>query len=131
MAVFGAPTAQDDHAARACRAARAILERTASMTSASSSRPRFHIGINSGQALIGNIGSEDYRNFTVIGDTTNLAARLQNVAKPGEIVVGSATADQLDDSFSLAPMGHVRVKGRRRAVEVFSLAVGHPDAGDP
>lgn len=56
FAILGAPTPRPDHAARACRAAQAILERT-------------------GPALVGNIGSDEYRNFTAIGDTTNVAAR--------------------------------------------------------
>ena len=83
--------------------------------------PRFHIGVNSGPALVGNIGSEAYRNFTAIGDTTNLAARLQDVAKPGEVVVGPLTAAQLDGAFALSSLGSVTVKGRTEPTEVFDL----------
>jgi class 3 adenylate cyclase len=121
MAVFGAPKVQPDHAARACRAALAVLARTESLATGPQPGPRFHIGVNSGPALVGNIGSETYRNFTAIGDTTNLAARLQDVAKPGEVVIGPLTAAQLDGAFQLASLGAINVKGRAESAEVFVL----------
>ena len=121
MAVFGAPKPEPDHASRACSAALAILERTEPLASGPQGGPRFHIGVNSGPALVGNIGSEDYRNFTAIGDTTNLAARLQDIAKPGDVVVGPATAADLDDRFELSPLGPVHVKGRAQPTEAFGL----------
>jgi class 3 adenylate cyclase len=121
MAVFGAPKPDPNHAARACRAAVAILERTESLASGSQPGPRFHIGVNSGPALVGNIGSEAYRNFTAIGDTINLAARLQDVAKPGEIVIGPLTARELDGAFELSPLGPIMVKGRAEPAESFVL----------
>lgn len=121
MAVFGAPRAQPDHAARACRAALAILERTEPLASGPQPGPRFHIGVNSGPTLVGNIGSEEYRNFTAIGDTTNLAARLQGVAKPGEIVIGPTTAAMVEGSFTLTSVGPVTVKGRVEPAEVYAL----------
>ena len=120
VAVFGAPTPRADHANRACRAALAILERTAPLASGSTGGPRFHIGINSGPALVGNIGSEDYRNFAAIGDTTNVAARLQSEAKAGEIVLGPETARLLDGSLPLTALGPVRVKGRSQPVQAFT-----------
>jgi class 3 adenylate cyclase len=121
MAVFGAPTAQADHARRACRAAQAIIERTDPLAAGAPAGPRFHIGVNSGHALVGNIGSEDYRNFTAIGDTTNVAARLQGIAQPGEVVIGPETARLLGDDFALASLGSVSVKGRVQAVEAYAL----------
>lgn len=124
FAIFGAPTARADHAERACRAARAILERTAHLTEPPSGGPQFSIGINSGPALVGNIGSDEYRNFTAIGDTTNVASRLQNLAGPGEIVIGPETARQIGGSHTLIPMGPVTVKGRAQPVEAFRMAVG-------
>ena len=120
VAVFGAPTPRADHANRACRAALAILERTAPLASGPTGGPRFHIGINSGPALVGNIGSEEYRNFAAIGDTTNVAARLQSEAKAGEIVLGPETARLLDGSLPLTALGPVRVKGRSQPVQAFT-----------
>lgn len=131
FAVFGAPTPRPDHAARACRAATAILERTAPFADAPLAGPRFCIGLNSGPALVGNIGSEEFRNFTAIGDTTNVASRLQALAGPGEIVVGPETARALEGSVELLPLGPVAVKGRIGAVEAFRLATALDEPSEP
>jgi len=122
FAVFGAPMARADHAARACRAASAILARTARFAEEPMGGPRFCIGLNSGPTLVGNIGSDEFRNFTAIGDTTNVAARLQGLAGAGEIVIGPETARMLDGSVALVPLGPVQVKGRAGSVEAFRLA---------
>ncbi len=123
FAIFGAPTPRPDHAARACRAAHAILERTAHLAAPPTSGPRFRIGINSGPALVGNIGSDEYRNFTAIGDTTNIAARLQAAAEAGDVIIGSETARQLGGEVELAPLGAIVVKGRTQPVEAYRLRV--------
>ena len=121
FAVFGAPTERADHAARACRAAHRILEATAPLAAPPTNGPRFSIGINSGPALVGNIGSDEYRNFTAIGDTTNVASRLEGLAGPGEIVLGPLTARMLEGIVRAEPMGAVAVKGRSQAVEAFRV----------
>ena len=121
FAIFGAPTLRADHAARACRAAREILERTAHLGEPPISGPRFSIGINSGPALVGNIGSDDYRNFTAIGDTTNVASRLQNAARAGEIVIGPETARLLDGTWEMVALGAIPVKGRSNTVDAFRI----------
>jgi class 3 adenylate cyclase len=121
FAVFGAPTPRSDHAVRACRAAHRLLDATAPLAEAPTNGPRFSIGVNSGPALVGNIGSDEYRNFTAIGDTTNVAARLQGLAGPGEIVIGPLTARLLGEGVALEPMGAVSVKGRAQAVEAFRV----------
>jgi class 3 adenylate cyclase len=128
MAVFGAPNPQPDHALRACRAAAAILERTELIAAAETGAPRFHIGINTGPALVGNIGSDEYRNFTAIGDTTNIAARLQGIAEPGRVVVGPETAAAVASAFELEPLGRVSVKGRPEPVEACVLGRRSPAA---
>jgi len=119
MAVFGAPIPHADHAARACRAAqrmhRAIEE------AAHSGGPRFRIGVNSGPALVGNIGSEEFRNFTAIGDTTNVAQRLQATADPGQTIVGQATASALGNDARLSPIPPLQVKGREQPVQSYLL----------
>ncbi|HET7028159.1 MAG TPA: adenylate/guanylate cyclase domain-containing protein [Candidatus Limnocylindrales bacterium] len=121
MAVFGAPHAQPDHALRACRAAAAVIDRTERVAVGPPAGPRFHVGINTGPALVGNIGSDEYRNFTAIGDTTNLAARLQDVAEPGRVVIGPETAAAVAGAFPLDTLGAVKVKGRIEPVEAFAL----------
>jgi class 3 adenylate cyclase len=121
MAVFGAPRHRLHHASHAARAALAVLDATDRIASEQETRPRFRIGLNSGPALVGNLGSDEYRNFTAIGDTVNLAQRLQALAEPGEIVVGPETAAMLDDRFRLAPLGPHLVKGKAAPVEPFRL----------
>lgn len=121
FAVFGAPTPRPDHALGACRAANVILERTEHLSRPPLAGPRFSIGINTGPALVGNIGSDEYRNFTAIGDTTNVAARLQHVAGAGEIVIGPETARRLGGSVRLTSLGAIAVKGRSQPVEAHRM----------
>lgn len=124
MAVFGAPIANTDHAARACRAARRMhraVEIAAAPDSDAAATPRFRIGINSGPALVGNIGSEEFRNFTAIGDTTNVAQRLQVSADPGQIVIGPVTAAALGADADLTSIPPTLVKGREQPVQSYLL----------
>ncbi len=124
MAVFNAPERQPDHARRAIAAARAIHAGIDAI--ARPGEPRFGIGINTGPAVVGNIGGEDFRNFTAIGDTTNTAARLQGQAAAGEIVVGAETASRLGAAAPLSPRGKVTLKGKAEPVAAFVL-----DPSDP
>ena len=121
MAVFGAPIAHADHAARACRAARRMVEAVEVATADATDAPRFRIGINTGPALVGNIGSEEFRNFTAIGDTTNVAQRLQAAAEPGQVVIGPATASALGAEAAVTPLPPVLVKGREQPVQSYLL----------
>jgi class 3 adenylate cyclase len=130
MAIFNAPQPHADHALRAARAALDIQAAIAEIgTEFESSPPQFGIGINTGPALLGNIGSAEFRNFTAIGDTTNTAARLQAIAPAGGIVVGPVTARMLSSLASLAPLGAVTVKGKPEPIEVCSLLA--IDGGPP
>lgn len=121
MALFGAPARQPDHAGRAARAALDLQEAVAAATADRPDWPRFGVGVNTGPALVGNIGAEQMRTFTAIGDTTNLAARLQGLAGPGEVVVGQRTADQLGARAVLDTREPVPVKGKREPVHTFLL----------
>ena len=118
MAVFNAPTRHADHAVRAARAA---LEIHKQVEATISGGPRFGIGLNTGPAIVGNIGSDSYRNFTAVGDTTNLAARLTAEAAPGEIVVGATTADAVRQVARLRPLPELTVKGKSAPVQAFVL----------
>lgn len=120
MAVFNAPVRQADHAARAARAGLRLQQATAQVA-AGRDWPPFRVGVNSGPALVGNIGSAEMRNFTAIGDTTNLAARLQALAEPGEVVIGPITRELLGDRADLRPLGLVPVKGKSEPVAAFVL----------
>jgi len=123
MAVFGAPIAHADHAIRACRAARRMTAAVEAAAADATDAPRFRIGINTGPALVGNIGSEEFRNFTAIGDTTNVAQRLQASAEPGQVVIGpaTATATALGADAAVTPLPPLLVKGREQPVESYLL----------
>ena len=88
IVVFNAVTEQPDHAVRAARAALAIRSEADRLAADHSSWPRFRIAVNTGPAMVGNVGADLQRSFTVIGDTINLAARLQATAPPGEVSSG-------------------------------------------
>jgi adenylate cyclase len=120
MALFNAPVRQPDHPQRAARAGLAIQARIAELTGGREGVPRFRIGIATGPALVGNVGSEEVRSFTAIGDTVNLAARLQTAAEVGSVVVAEATARLLVGA-RLRPLGDLGLKGKTRDVGAFEL----------
>ncbi len=120
MAIFNAPRPQPDHALRAARAALAMQRAVGEMPGATT-RPRFRVGINSGPALVGNIGGAEIRNYLAIGDTTNLAARLQTYAEEGSVVLGAATYQLIRDHAMVRPLGTPQLKGKSQPVEVYEL----------
>jgi class 3 adenylate cyclase len=120
MVVFNAPTPQPDHARRAARAALAMQHAVRSLPDPGG-RPQFRIGINSGPALVGNIGAAEVRNFSAIGDTTNLAARLQTFAPVGSVVIGPRTYELIRDVADVRSLGTPELKGKSEAVQVYEL----------
>jgi adenylate cyclase len=127
MAFFGAPLPQPDHAARAVRAGLAMLEAVERLNvdRRAQGRPEWAIGVGiaSGPVIVGNVGSARHADFTVIGDTVNLASRLEgeNKALGTRILVSEATAKALGENFSLRPRGEVKVKGKEKPVAVFEI----------
>jgi adenylate cyclase len=83
----------------------------------------FRVGINTGPAVVGNVGAAGRRSFAVIGDTTNTAARLMSVGGPGDVTTARATWERLPASRDGTSLGEVRVKGRRTPVEAWHLQV--------
>ena len=120
MAIFNAPSPQPDHALRAARAALAMQRGVGEMLTAGT-RPQFRVGLNSGIALVGNIGAAEMRSFSAIGDTTNLAARLQTYAAEGTVVIGASTYDLIRERAIVRPLGSPRLKGKSQPVEVYEL----------
>jgi adenylate cyclase len=126
-AAFGAPVATADHAARAVRAALDMRRRLAAWNAARRERDqaplRHGIGIHTGTVLAGNIGSPDRLSYALVGDSVNLASRIQGLTKElgGDILVSSTTRSKLDASVALEPLHAVRVKGHTAEIDVYRV----------
>ena len=121
IVAFNTVTEQPDHAMRAARAALAIRSGTDRLGADHPSWPRFRIAVNTGPAVVGNVGADLQRSFTVIGNTINLAARLQATAPPGDVVVGPMTREDLGDRATVIPLGAASLKGRREPIPIYRL----------
>jgi len=131
MAIFNAPQPQSDHALRAARAALGMQQAIAALPGVEG-RPRFRVGLNTGPALVGNIGAAAIRTYSAIGDTTNLAARLQTWADPGKVVISASTYARIRDVVEVRSLGAPELKGKSVVVEVFELvALRDEVANDP
>ncbi len=117
MALFGAPVAHEDDAERAVRAALQMQQTLAAFSRELGAPVRMRIGVNSGEVLVGALraGGE----YTAMGDTVNVAARLQTAAEPGQVLVGPATHTETAEVVSYEPAGLVDVRGRDEAVNAF------------
>jgi class 3 adenylate cyclase len=121
MAIFNAPVRQRDHALRAAHAALRAQEATGAVAAQHEGWPRFRVGINSGPALVGNLGAAELRNFTAIGDTVNLAARLEGQAGVGEVVVSGSTRAHLGDAAVVEALGGLTLKGKAAPTDAYRL----------
>jgi class 3 adenylate cyclase len=121
MVVFNAVGDQPDHALRAARAALSLREEAERLAAGHPDWPRFRIGVNSGPAVVGNVGAGGHRSFSVIGDTTNVAARIQSAARPGQVLLGPATYEQLREAAIVKSLGPVELKGKRGPIELYML----------
>jgi adenylate cyclase len=137
MAFWGAPAPATDHAARACetalRSQRKLAELRSQANGSAMAGIRARIGIATGDVLVGNVGSHERFNYTVMGDTVNLASRLEGLNKMygTEILVSDAAYQAARDHIVARPVGVVRVKGKSQCVQVWeplSLA-SDDDAG--
>ena len=128
MAYFGAPLAQADHAARALRCARAMDAslRRLNQQRAAAGAPglRLGIGIHSGRVVLGDIGAARRREFTVIGHTVNIAARLENLTKEigRPILLSAETARRAGSVDGLSSVGPVEIRGQTEPMQVFALS---------
>ena len=124
MAVFGAPIDMPDHAQRAIRTALEMQERLAEWNAERREGPelRIRIGINSGKAVAGEIGSINKKEYTVLGDTVNTASRLESsVARPGTVVIGPNTCEAAGHLFECRPLGAFSLKGKEREVQAYEV----------
>jgi len=134
MAFFGAPLPVEDHAERAVRAALALMgsldawnrDRTADGLDAIAIR----VAIHSGPVVVGDIGSASRVDYTVLGNTVNVAARLEEfVAQPGTIAVGETTHNAVKHLFQTEHLGDVQLKGLSRKIGAFRIVSGDPPGG--
>ena len=120
MVTFNITTEQPDHAARAARAALAFQGSSARVAAEHPEWPRFRVGVNTGPVAVGVVGGGDSLGYTVLGDTVNVAARLEGLAPVGGVAIGGATLRALPGA-QVSPLGPVAVKGRRESVEAWRL----------
>ncbi|MEU3170155.1 adenylate/guanylate cyclase domain-containing protein [Streptosporangium sp. NPDC006930] len=122
LALFNAPARQEDHALAAVRAGLAMQRAAEEIAEGMPGYPRFRIGINTGEALVGNIGSPELRGFNAMGDCVNVAARLEGIAEPGSVVIGQSTLDLVGPRAETRPLGPLSLKGRAQPVHAYVLA---------
>ncbi len=125
MALFNTPVHQEDHALRAVTTALQIQQELAVFSEQFEPQYRMKInfGIHSGRAVVGNVGTHHIMDFTALGDTVNLASRLQVLSKNGQVLISQATYEQLGDHIQVREVGWQTVKGRSESVMVYE-AIG-------
>ena len=135
MCIFGAPFSSGDDALRGVRCAidmrrnfRALVRSGAVGDDARALD--VHIGVNTGKVVAGTVGSPRRMEYTALGDTVNTAARLEGIAKSGQIVVGPLTAALVQDEIGLVPMGAVNLKGKGKGLQVFEVPDNDDDEVD-
>ncbi|HEV7764899.1 MAG TPA: adenylate/guanylate cyclase domain-containing protein [Thermoanaerobaculia bacterium] len=126
MAFFGAPIVQDDHADRAIMAGLMMMERIDqwNVERVREGLPivKIRVGINSGPAVVGNVGTEKRVDYTVLGSSVNIASRLESgVAKPGQLVVSQNTLDRVMGSFNTESLGEFALKGLQQKMPVYAV----------
>jgi adenylate cyclase len=131
LAVFDAPTPRPNHEFRAAVSALEIQAAIAATNAGAEDAPQFRIGINTGPALVGNIGSDELRSFNVLGDAVNVASRLETSAEPGTVLIGEATYRAIADRVRVSPLGAIQLKGKEVPIETYRLEriVSHSDQG--
>lgn len=117
LALWNAPTLQEQHARLALEGALAMRDATA----AAGDEMRYGIGVHTGEAVVGNLGSERYLHYTAIGDAVNLAARLQSAAAGGTVICSAATLEAAGPGVRTKELGALTVKGRKNPVEAYEV----------
>jgi class 3 adenylate cyclase/tetratricopeptide (TPR) repeat protein len=130
MALFGAPLAHEDHAVRACYAAlrmqEAVREYTEAMRRTHGVEVQIRAGLHSGEVVVRSVGSDLRMDYSAVGQTTHLAARMEQLATPGTVRLTAATLRLAEGLVQATPLGPVPVKGMPEAVEVYELVGAGP-----
>ncbi len=125
MAVFNAPFDLDDYIYKAVCTAKDIASGSAELQEKLQKRfgktISFGIGVNCGNAVVGNIGCEARMDYTAIGDTVNTAARLESNAKPGQILISQDVYEQVKERVQVTEVGVIPLKGKSNGVFVYSV----------
>src|SRR5262245_34224858 len=125
MALFGAPLAQEDHAVRACFAALRMQELVRQYSEQAHAKyhvdVQIQVGLDSGEVVVRAIGSDVHMDYTAVGQTTHLASRMQQLAKPGSILLTRSTLDLVEGYVTVTALGPVVVKGLADPIEVYEL----------
>jgi len=128
MALFGAPIAHEDHARRAVHAAlgiRRVLEDYQRELAPRGISFRARQGLNTGLVVVGSIGGDLRMDYTAVGDTTNVAARLQQASEPGRVTISEATKRLVAGYFDTSALGRLHVKGKAEPIEAWEVVGAH------
>ncbi len=125
MALFGAPVAHEDHAQRACHAA-LLIQKALEVFEEKIKKDfgadfKMRIGLNSGTVIVGSLGDDLRMDYTAVGDTSNLASRIESMARPGTSLVSSHTHKLARDFFEFKSLGKIEMKGKEALQEAFEL----------
>src|SRR3989449_259913 len=130
MALFGAPLAHEDHAVRACYAAlrmqESVKKYAEEVRRSHAAVVKIRVGLNSGEVVVRAIGSDLHMDYTAVGQTTHLAARMEQIADPGAIVITPETLALAEGYIEVKSLGPVPVKGLAEAVEVYEVTGAGP-----
>lgn len=130
MALFGAPLAHEDHAQRSCYSAlsiqKAMVEYGENIKKDCGAEFRMRIGLNSGPVIVGSIGDDLRMDYTAVGDTTNLAARIQQAARPGQVWVSQETRNIIQNYFQDERVGEIPLKGKAQPQPIYRVVSERP-----
>jgi adenylate cyclase len=125
MALFNGFIDQEDYVFKAVKAAWDMVEGAESLSKSLFKRLgvrlNFGVGVHCGEAVVGNLGPTFRKDYTAIGDTVNVAARLESNADKGQVLISRDVYDEVKDRIKAEPVGEVLLKGKRDSIEVFSL----------
>ena len=121
MAIFNAPTKYEDHVHRAAESALAIIQAAEEVNQIYGYKLAYSVGVHVGEAVVGYIGTSYAVNYTAIGDTVNLAKRLQENAAPGQIIVDESVVSRLNGQIEARSLGQIQVKGRSQPSNAYEL----------
>ncbi|HEC85497.1 MAG TPA: adenylate/guanylate cyclase domain-containing protein [Thioploca sp.] len=124
MAIFNAPNAQPDHALRAVQAGLTMQAMAALYQKEQTEQIaalHFGVGINTGTALVGNIGAQWHYQYTAVGDTVNVASRICSHAKPNEVLIGANTYAYIPDNVTAQPLAPMKFKGKSEEITVYQV----------